>query len=126
MRISDWSSDVCSSDLDFVDAAGRRVAVAIGGYERQAEGREVVAFGQGAVDPDSRWAWSAALPVIDGGRTERLLHPGPFLRDAPTWYVVSGPATGNPPPAPLALLHVGLFVALPLAPSFFLSCAEGQ
>src|SRR3546814_9403834 len=94
MRISDWSSDVCSSDLvyariappgwrdarvdgaawaprfdgadqrllrQFANDKGQVVTVAIGGYERQAEGREVVAFGQGAVDLDSKWAWSAAL-----------------------------------------------------------------
>src|SRR3546814_13507415 len=64
---------------DCVDAKGRRVAVAIGGYERQAEGREVVGFGQGAVDPGGKWAWSASLPAIDGGRTDRLFHPGPEI-----------------------------------------------
>jgi len=111
---------------DFVDAAGRRVAVAIGGYERQAEGREVVAFGQGAVDPDSRWAWSAALPVIDGGRTERLLHPGPLLRDAATWYVVAGQATGNPRAAKLAGLKARLLGGDPRALSLIVSSEEGQ
>src|SRR3546814_16073677 len=90
MRISDWSSDVCSSDLK-----GRRVAVAIGGYERQAEGREVVGFGQGAVDPGGKWAWSASLPAIDGGRTDRLFHPGPVLREAAPWSVVGGRAAGK-------------------------------
>src|SRR3546814_3167287 len=94
MRISDWSSDVCSSELARVDGAewapgfdgadqrllrqfandkGQAVTVAIGGYERQAEGREVVAFGQGAVDLDSKWAWSAALPPVEGARTERQI-----------------------------------------------------
>jgi exosortase A len=60
----------------FVDAKGQIVTVAIGGYERQAEGREVVAFGQGAVDPESKWAWSASLPAVDGAKTERLLTSG--------------------------------------------------
>lgn len=110
----------------FVDANGRRVAVAIGGYERQAEGREVVAFGQGAVDPDSKWAWSAALPAIDGGKTERLLHPGPVLRDAATWYVVDGAVTGSPRAAKLAGLRARLLGGDPRALSLIVSSDEGQ
>jgi exosortase A len=110
----------------FIDAKGRRVAVAIGGYERQAEGREVVGFGQGAVDPDSPWAWSAALPAIDGGKTERLLHPGPVLRDAATWYVVDGAATGDPRAAKLAGLKARLLGGDPRALSLIVSSEEGQ
>ena len=110
----------------FVDARGRRVAVAIGGYERQDEGREVVAFGQGAVDPHSKWAWSAALPAIEGGKTERLLHPGPVLRDAATFYVVDGAVTGNPRAAKLAGLKARLFGGDPRALSLIVSSEEGQ
>ena len=110
----------------FVDAKGRHVTVAVGGYERQAEGREVVAFGQGAVDPDSRWAWSAALPAIDGGKTERLLHPGPVLRDAATWYVVGGRATGSPRAAKLAGLKARLLGGDPRALSLIVSSEEGR
>jgi exosortase A len=108
----------------FVDAKGRRVSVAIGGYERQAEGREVVAFGQGAIDPDSKWAWSAALPAIDGAKTERLLHPGPVLRDAATWYVVDGATTGDPRRAKLAGLEARLFGGDPRALSLIVSSEE--
>lgn len=110
----------------FADAKGRRVTIAIGGYERQAEGREVVAFGQGAVDPDSQWAWSAALPPVDGGKTERLLHPGPVLRDAATWYVVDGRATGSPRGAKFAGLKARLFGGDPRALSLIVSSEEGQ
>jgi len=110
----------------FVDAKGRRVAVAIGGYESQAEGREVVAFGQGAVDPDSQWAWSAALPAVDGAKTERLLHPGPVLRDAATWYVVGGGVTGDPRRAKLAGLKARLLGGDPRALSLIVSSEAGQ
>jgi len=111
---------------DFDDAKGRRVTVAIGGYMRQAEGREVVAFGQGAADPDGKWAWSAALPAIDGAKTERLLHPGPVLRDAATWYVVDGRATGSPRAAKLAGLKARLFGGDPRALSLIVSSEEEQ
>jgi exosortase A len=108
----------------FIDAKGRRVTVAIGGYERQAEGREVVAFGQGAVDPDSKWAWRAALPAVNGGKTERLLHPGPVLRDAATWYVVGGAVTGDARRAKLAGLKARLLGGDPRALSLIVSSEE--
>ncbi len=110
----------------FADARGRHVTVAIGAYRRQAEGREVVAFGQGAVDPDSKWAWSAALAPVEGAKTERLLHPGPVLRDAATWYVVDGAATGSPRGAKLAGLRARLLGGDPRALSLIVSAEEGQ
>ncbi|PZQ20481.1 MAG: EpsI family protein [Sphingopyxis macrogoltabida] len=110
----------------FTDANGRRVSVAIGGYERQAEGREVVAFGQGAADPAGKWAWSAALAPVDGGRTDRLLHPGPVLRDAATWYVVDGAATGSPRAAKFAELKARLLGGDPRALSLIVSSEAGQ
>lgn len=108
----------------FANDRGQVVAVAIGGYERQAEGREVVAFGQGAVDPDSKWAWSAALPAVEDAKTERLLHPGPVLRDAATWYVVGGTVTGNPRRAKLAGLRARLLGGDPRALSLIVSSEE--
>ena len=108
----------------FANDKGQVVTVAIGGYERQAEGREVVAFGQGAVDPDSKWAWSAALPSVEGARTERLLHPGPVLRDAATWYVVGGTVTGDPRRAKFAGLQARLLGGDPRALSLIVSSEE--
>ena len=105
----------------FANDKGQAVTVAIGGYERQAEGREVVAFGQGAVDLESKWAWSAALPAVEGARTERLLHPGPVLRDAATWYVVGGTVTGDPRRAKLAGLQARLLGGDPRALSLIVS-----
>jgi exosortase A len=108
----------------FANDKGQVVTVAIGGYERQAEGREVVAFGQGAVDPDSKWAWSAALPAVEGAKTDRLLHPGPVLRDAATWYVVGGTVTGNSRRAKLAGLQARLLGGDPRALSLIVSSEE--
>ncbi len=108
----------------FASDKGQVVTVAIGGYSRQAEGREVVAFGQGAVDPDSKWAWSASLPAVEGAKTERLLHPGPVLRDAATWYVVDGKVTGSARAAKLAGLKARLFGGDPRALSLIISSEE--
>ena len=108
----------------FGNDMGQVVAVAIGGYERQAEGREVVAFGQGAVDPDSKWAWSASLPAVEGAKTERLFHPGPVLRDAATWYVVDGTVTGDPRRAKLAGLQARLLGGDPRALTLIVSSEE--
>ncbi|AJA09900.1 ABC transporter [Sphingopyxis fribergensis] len=110
----------------FSNDRGQAVAVAMGGYERQAEGREVVAFGQGAIDPDSKWAWSAPLPSIEGAKTERLLHPGPVLRDVATWYAVGGDVTGDPRRAKLAGLKARLFGGDPRALSLIISSEERQ
>lgn len=108
----------------FSNAEGQVVAIAIGGYERQAEGREVVAFGQGAIDPEGKWAWSASLPAVEGAKTERLLHPGPVLRDAATWYVVGGTVTGDPRRAKLAGLQARLLGGDPRALSLIISSEE--
>lgn len=127
---TDWTPRFDGADQHllrhFIDTGGRRITVAIGGYERQAEGREVVAFGQGAVDPHGRWAWSAALSPVDGAKTDRLLHPGPVLRDAATWYVVDGAATGDQRRAKLAGLKARLFGGDPRALSLIVSSEEGQ
>ncbi len=108
----------------FANDRGQVVTVAIGGYNHQAEGREVVAFGQGAVDPDSKWAWSASLPAVEGAKTERLLHPGPVLRDAATWYVVDGKVTGSARAAKLAGLKARLVGGDPRALSLIISSEE--
>ncbi|WP_052071749.1 exosortase A [Sphingopyxis sp. MWB1] len=105
----------------FAGPDGARVTVALAGYERQAEGREVAAFGQGAIDPDSRWAWSATLDPVDGAKTERLLHPGPLLRDAATFYVVNGKATGSARHAKLGQLRARLLGGDPRALSLIVS-----
>src|SRR3546814_15403135 len=60
----------------FANDKGQVVTVAIGGYARPAEGREVVACGPGAVDLDPTGAWRAAHPPADGARPQRLPHPG--------------------------------------------------
>jgi exosortase A len=77
------------------DTQGREVDVAIALYGWQAEGRKIVGFGQGAIDPDSKWAWSSDAPAPVGGKAQRMLAPGKIAREALTFYVLGGGATGD-------------------------------
>ncbi len=77
------------------DAAGRVIDITIVGYARQGEGREVVGYGQGAVDPDGNWAWSQQLAPIGRARVDRIADAG-RVRDVLTVYIIGGEITGNP------------------------------
>src|SRR3546814_637578 len=57
MRISDWSSDVCSSDLRMADAAYRHVASALA---RLADGGRLVTITGASFSPDAP-AWRGAF-----------------------------------------------------------------
>src|SRR3546814_20937716 len=85
MRISDWSSDVCSSDLEGLEAD---LAIAV--YARQGEGRELVGFGQGAVAPGREWAWSASAPAPAHAHGEHIVDPGPVTRAVVSFYNICG------------------------------------
>lgn len=72
------------------DAAGHQVDVFVALYPAQGEGREAGGFGQGALVPESPWAWQSPGPVMGSGKSERLLGNGRVERVAVTWY-----RTGN-------------------------------
>ena len=71
------------------------VDLCLAGYARQGEGRELVGFGQGAVDPDSEWRWGQDLASIDGGRAARIVDEG-RARDTLTVYALGGGLTASP------------------------------
>src|SRR3546814_4958666 len=74
MRISDWSSDVCSSDLDVVDPhqAGRVAALGVvQGHLRRVAGRVVARGGRIAEDGFQRtlgFVQEAVEGVLQAGR----------------------------------------------------------
>lgn len=70
----------------YQDGQGRQVDVFVALYSRQGEGREAGGFGQGALMPESPWAWQAPGPDFGEGRSERLLGGGTDRRLAVTWY----------------------------------------
>lgn len=77
------------------DAQGHVVDLAIAVFDRQEEGRELVGFGQGAVDPDGGWAWSSPAAAPADGLGEQITAPGPVVRHVVTFYSLGGIVTGR-------------------------------
>jgi EpsI family protein len=75
--------------------AGQKVDLAIALFARQEEGRELVGFGQGAVGPNSGWAWAGNGPAPANGRLDRIQSFGTF-REVATFYRVGHILTGSP------------------------------
>ncbi len=101
------------AQASYANGSGQRVDVAVAAFTSQGEGRELVGFGQGAIDPDSIWAWSSNGPDLGGalsgkGRWDRFAAPGPVLREAVTFYRVGGQTTGRSLSVKLATLKARL------------------
>jgi exosortase A len=79
----------------YVDADGRRIDVFFALYAAQDQHREAGGFGEGALTPDSGWAWQSAGPGFDSARSDRLLTQGPVQRLAVTWYRTGDVLTGS-------------------------------
>lgn len=77
------------------NAQGRAVDVAIALFGWQGDGREIVSHGQGAVDATNKWAWTEDVAAPEGGKAERMLAPGKHVREAISFYVLGGGATGD-------------------------------
>ena len=89
------------------NAAGQEADLFVVVYDRQSEGRELVGFGQGAVDPNGHWSWSANLPAPASGRAERIQTKG-AVRDVVSFYRVNGVTTGSAARVKLATLQARL------------------
>jgi EpsI family protein len=75
--------------------AGETIDLAIAVFARQEEGRELVGFGQGAVGPNSGWAWAGNGPAPTFGRLDRIQSFGTF-REVAAFYRVGHILTGSP------------------------------
>jgi exosortase A len=93
-----WSPNYAGADRMVVahyrDAQGRMVDLAVAVFARQSEGRELVGFGQGAVTPNGRWAWSADAAPPPGGRAERIASHG-VAREVLSFYRIGNVLTGS-------------------------------
>jgi exosortase A len=90
------------------NAAGQRVDVGVALYGWQDQGREIVAFGQGAANADLKWAWANDLPRQGGAKVERLMGPSKTIREAATWWFVGGMAAPGKAAVKLATLRARL------------------
>ncbi len=107
------------------NAAGQRVDVGVALYGWQGNGREIVGFGQGAVDPSSQWAWAADLTPLGRGKRERLMGPDKVEREAATFWFVGGRAAQSSTRVKLATLTGRLTGGDQSAASLIVS-AEGK
>jgi exosortase A len=104
-----WQPHFAGADLlrigRYRNAAGQEVDLAIALFARQEEGRELVAFGQGAAsDP---WAWTAAADAPPGGKGE-LLYAFGSVREALSFYRVGDIVTGSGTKVKLETMKVRL------------------
>lgn len=77
------------------DAAGNEVDLAIILFAHQEEGKELVGFGQGAIDPESDWAWTSIAAAPSNGTAERIVAPGHIVREVLSFYRVGNVLTGS-------------------------------
>ena len=76
------------------DAAGREVDLAVAVFSRQEEGREIVGFGRGAIDPEGKWAWTASGSPPADGHSDRIASFG-TLREVLSFYRIGSILTGS-------------------------------
>ncbi len=79
----------------YADASGRKVDVFYALYSAQSEGREAGGYGEGALRPDSPWAWTANGPEVPHAKAERLIAEGRVERLAETYYRTGTLLTGS-------------------------------
>jgi exosortase A len=93
-----WRPNYAGADAlavaHYRDARGRIVDLAIAVFANQSEGRELVGFGQGAVTPEGRWAWTEDAAPPPDGRAERIASRG-VARDVLSFYRVGHVLTGS-------------------------------
>lgn len=109
----------------YADPEGRSVDLAIATFRRQAEGRELIGFGQGAAAPDSDWVWSSPAWAPSGARGEAIAAPGPVLRHVVTFYRVGdAPLTGSAAQVKLATMKARLLMRDQRAVAILISAEE--
>jgi EpsI family protein len=91
------------------DGSGVPVDIAIAYYGNQRDGREIVGFGQGAIGPESRWAWSATSASPPNGSAFRIIGPGHVGREVAVFYDLNGMVTGDATLVKLETLRLRLF-----------------
>jgi len=106
-----WQPHYAGADrirlVHYRDAQGRTIDLAIIVFASQSEGRELVGFGQGAVQPEGAWAWTANAAPPPNGRAERIASNG-VAREVLSFYRVGEMLTGSGVQVKLATLKTRL------------------
>jgi len=74
---------------------GEQVDLSIAVYDKQEDGREIVGYGQGGLDPKSKWAWNRNLDGPENSNAIQLTAPGSVIRDIVSFYRIDGALTGS-------------------------------
>lgn len=111
----------------YADGQGHIVDLAVATYRRQAEGRELIGFGQGAASSESDWAWSSPAWAPAGARGEVIAAPVPVLRHVVSFYRVGdAPLTGNAAQVKLKTMQAHLLMRDQRAVAILVSAEEGE
>lgn len=106
-----WAPNFVGADrlltAHYRDAGGREVTLVVAWFASQDEQRKLTGFGQGAVGPQSSWAWTADAPPPPDGRAERLASHGE-LREVVSFYRVGNILTGSAARVKLETMKVRL------------------
>jgi exosortase A len=107
-----WQPHFLGADLlrtaRYRDAGGREVDLSIAVFASQEDGREIVAYGQGAMDPEGPWAWTATAKAPRNGRADRIASFG-TVREVLTFYRVGSTLTGSDFAVKLETMKTRLF-----------------
>lgn len=90
------------------NAAGQEADLFVVLYDRQAEGSELVGYGQGAIDPEGSWSWTADTSAPPNGKAERIKTKG-AAREVVSFYRVNDTTSGSAARIKLATLKARLF-----------------
>jgi EpsI family protein len=90
------------------DRSDATVDLAIAVYADQ-RGREMIGYGQGAIDPDGDWQWLADSASFPRARAQRIAAPGGLQREVLVFYRVGDLLTGSESEAKLETMKVRLF-----------------
>jgi len=107
-----WQPHFAGADVirtgRYRSSEGHEVDLSIAVFARQEEGREIVGYGQGAVRPDSGWAWASSGDAPPGGRLDRIASFG-TVREVATFYRVGSIVTGSDLSVKLETMKTRLF-----------------
>ncbi len=106
------------------NARGDVVDLAVAVFGAQEDGREIVGYGQGAIDPESRWAWANDTTPPPHGHGFRISAPG-MMREVVIFHVIAGRVTGSDNEVKLLTLRERL-LGRPATATALIVSAEGE